>query len=179
TIVIQPRAPTLSTRYLFHFLNDEARWPMAGSGQPFITMGGANEVEIPIAPPAEQRRIVEKVEALLEQVNQAKARLDRVPLILKRFRQSVLAAACSGELTREWRAKHEHLEAPGNVSLEPSDGRSPRKGRLWGGGEVPELTDDERTTIPASWVWLKVGELGTTPDEAVQIGPMSMKSSEF
>lgn len=57
----------------------------------------ATELRLPPLP--EQRRIVEKVEALLEQVNRAKERLDRVPLILKRFRQAVLAAACSGELT--------------------------------------------------------------------------------
>ena len=58
---------------------------------------------VTLAPLPEQRRIVEKVEALLADVNKAKERLDRVPLILKRFRQAVLAAACSGELTREWR----------------------------------------------------------------------------
>lgn len=58
---------------------------------------------IRLAPLAEQRRIVEAVEALLAQVNAARDRLARVPLILKRFRQAVLAAACSGKLTEEWR----------------------------------------------------------------------------
>lgn len=52
-----------------------------------------------LPPIAEQRRIVEKVEALLARVNAARDRLAKVPGILKRFRQSVLAAACSGELT--------------------------------------------------------------------------------
>jgi len=56
-----------------------------------------------LPPLPEQRRIVTQVEALLEQVNRAKGRLERVMGILKRFRQAVLAAACSGELTREWR----------------------------------------------------------------------------
>ncbi len=56
----------------------------------------------PVAPLSEQSRIVEKAEALLDEVNRAKGRLDRVPLILKRFRQAVLAAACSGELTAAW-----------------------------------------------------------------------------
>jgi type I restriction enzyme, S subunit len=46
---------------------------------------------------------VEAIEALLEQVNRARERLDRVPLILKKFRQAVLAAACSGRLTEDWR----------------------------------------------------------------------------
>jgi len=59
---------------------------------------------VPLAPLAEQRRIVAKVEALLERVNRARDRFAKVPLILKRFRQAVLAAACSGKLTEEWRA---------------------------------------------------------------------------
>lgn len=63
----------------------------------------STNVQLP--PLAEQHRIVAKVEELLEEVNRAKARLTKVQAILKRFRQSVLAAACSGELTREWRSR--------------------------------------------------------------------------
>jgi type I restriction enzyme S subunit len=46
-----------------------------------------------LPPLAEQQRIVGKVEALLARVNAARRRLAKVPAILKRFRQSVLAAA--------------------------------------------------------------------------------------
>jgi len=60
---------------------------------------------VPLPSLSEQRRIVAKVEALLEQVNRAKERLAKVPLILKRFRQAVLAAACSGKLTESWRGR--------------------------------------------------------------------------
>ena len=56
---------------------------------------------IPIPPLAEQRRIVAAVERILESVSSARERLERVPTTLKRFRQSVLAAACSGRLTSE------------------------------------------------------------------------------
>jgi len=54
-------------------------------------------------PSPEQQRIVAKVEALLARVNAARERLAKAPAILKRFRQSVLAAACSGQLTADWR----------------------------------------------------------------------------
>jgi type I restriction enzyme, S subunit len=40
---------------------------------------------------------------LLAEVNAARQRLAKVPAILKRFRPAVLAAACSGRLTEEWR----------------------------------------------------------------------------
>lgn len=60
-------------------------------------------VPIPLAPLAEQKRIADKLDRLLAAVDTCKARLDAIPAILKRFRQSVLAAATSGELTAEWR----------------------------------------------------------------------------
>ena len=56
-----------------------------------------------LPPLAEQRRIVAAVGRVLEKVLSARARLDRVPTTLKRFRQAVLAAACSGRLTADWR----------------------------------------------------------------------------
>jgi type I restriction enzyme S subunit len=62
--------------------------------------------ELKLPPVAEQRRIVEKVEALLARVNAARDRLAKMPGILKRFRQSVLAAACSGKLTADWRERN-------------------------------------------------------------------------
>jgi type I restriction enzyme S subunit len=43
------------------------------------------------------------VEELLARVNTTKERLSKASIILKRFRQSVLAAACSGRLTAAWR----------------------------------------------------------------------------
>lgn len=58
------------------------------------------EIPLPLPPLAEQKRIVEKVEALLAQVRAARDRLERVQQILKRFRQAVLAAAVDGRLTR-------------------------------------------------------------------------------
>ncbi len=64
------------------------------------------KLQLPIPPLAEQKRIVAKVEELLARVNAARERLARVPAILKRFRQSVLAAASSGRLTADWRDSH-------------------------------------------------------------------------
>ena len=56
-----------------------------------------------VPPLPEQRRIVTHVEALLTRVQAARERLAKAPARLKRFRQSVLAAACSGQLTADWR----------------------------------------------------------------------------
>ena len=58
---------------------------------------------VPLAPLNEQRRIAAKLDTTLAAVDACRQRLDGVEALLKRFRQAVLAAATSGELTREWR----------------------------------------------------------------------------
>ena len=61
------------------------------------------KLPLPLAPLNEQRRIAAKLDTTLAAVDACRQRLDGVAAILKRFRQAVLAAATSGELTREWR----------------------------------------------------------------------------
>lgn len=60
-------------------------------------------LSIAIAPRSEQKRIADKLDALLARVDTCRERLDRVPAFLKRFRQSVLASATTGALTEDWR----------------------------------------------------------------------------
>jgi len=84
----------------------------SGTAQKGIYLRTLAELEVHVPPLPEQKRIVEKLDSLLEDVNRARARLANVPLILKRFRQSVLAAACSGTLTEDWRADHSVAHLP-------------------------------------------------------------------
>lgn len=58
---------------------------------------------MPVAPVQEQRRIAEKLDTTLARVDALNDRLARITPLLKRFRQSVLAAATSGRLTEDWR----------------------------------------------------------------------------
>ena len=78
-----------------------------GTTRKRITRRNLEELVLPIPPLAEQQQIAAKLDELLAQVDTLKTRLDTIPKILKRFRQSVLAAAVSGKLTEEWRSKNE------------------------------------------------------------------------
>jgi type I restriction enzyme S subunit len=69
-----------------------------------LTRESLSRYEIPLPPLNEQRRIADKLDAVLMRVDACHERLDCVPAILKRFRQAILAAATSGRLTEEWRA---------------------------------------------------------------------------
>jgi type I restriction enzyme S subunit len=65
-----------------------------------------------IPPRIEQDRIVSKVQAMLPKLAKSSSHIANVAKTLKRFRQAVLAAACSGRLTEDWREVHrEELES--------------------------------------------------------------------
>lgn len=57
----------------------------------------------PLPPLPEQERIVAKLDALFLAHENIKKSLQRIPLILKDFRQQVLTQAVTGKLTEQWR----------------------------------------------------------------------------
>lgn len=125
-----------SNLYLKYFLDQfDFHEYVNGTTRLKLTQGSMNEIPVKLAAFDEQRRIVSRLEKLLSRVDAAQARLATIPLILKRFRQSVLAAACSGRLTADWRTQQ-------NGNKETF------------GGTLVEIE------IPDSWVWKKLPELG-------------------
>ena len=67
------------------------------------------DLDIPLPPLAEQRRIVAKLESLFTQLDAAVDNLKKAQVQLQRYRQSVLKAAFEGELTREWLEGHSDI----------------------------------------------------------------------
>jgi len=70
----------------------------------------AKNIEIPLAPPSQQKQIVDEIEKQFSRLDKAVADLKRVKANLKRYKASVLQAAVTGKLTEEWRKQH--LPAP-------------------------------------------------------------------
>lgn len=94
-------------KYVHYFLRTTDFSEQARSTTvPSIRKGDVEELLFPLAPLPEQKRIADKLDTVLARVDACRERLNRVPLILKRFKQSVLAAATSGKLTEDWRLKH-------------------------------------------------------------------------
>lgn len=99
----------IGKEYLYRLLqNEKAAFIEKGKGgaQPNISQSVIKAHEIGLPPLAEQTRIAAKLDELLAQVDTLKARIDGIPALLKRFRQSVLAAAISGRLTEDWHQAH-------------------------------------------------------------------------
>jgi type I restriction enzyme S subunit len=69
-----------------------------GGAQPNISQQLLKAVEFSLAPLAEQRRIVAKVDSLTARMARARKELDRIPTLIARYKQRLLALAFSGEL---------------------------------------------------------------------------------
>lgn len=95
----------LLNKYLLYFLNQFDYQDYVNGGTRLkLTQANMRRIPVLLPPLAEQKEIAARLDDLLAQVDTLKTRLDSIPNILKRFRQSVLAAAVSGKLTEEWRA---------------------------------------------------------------------------
>ncbi|AVT98484.1 restriction endonuclease subunit S [Xanthomonas oryzae] len=107
-IAIKPNQ--LDGGYLFHYLKsprfrDYVQAVTHGVRMPRLGTEQAKAAPFPLPPLAEQKRIAQKLDALLAQVDTLKARIDAIPALLKRFRQCVLQAASTGDLTASWATK--------------------------------------------------------------------------
>jgi type I restriction enzyme S subunit len=101
-----PRENITNTIFLYYLLLNEKEAFIAkgkGGAQPNISQMIIKEHQIPLPPIAEQKEIAAQLDNLLAQVDTIKSRLDKMPDIIKKFRQSVLSAAVTGKLTEEWR----------------------------------------------------------------------------
>lgn len=100
------RPEAVDARYLLQALRSErARAHMeaeaTGTSDSMRNLSQPKLRDTPIVlPPLRtQKRIADKLDVLLARVDACRARLDGVPALIKRFRQSVLEAATSGALT--------------------------------------------------------------------------------
>ncbi|WP_414564766.1 MULTISPECIES: restriction endonuclease subunit S [unclassified Anabaena] len=113
----------IEPRYVAHFLRSPKYWQQISNASTGIALANVNakklaELRVPVAPLKEQKRIADKLDALLTRVDGCRDRLERIPLILKSFRQAVLTAATSGQLTEDWQNTDRTNKMARWVSLE-------------------------------------------------------------
>lgn len=115
--------PNVYNRYLFHWLKNEVFLNYVNEvsyGVNMPRLGTQDGAAAPFLLPslAEQKVIADTLDALLPQIENIKTHLERIPELLKHFRQSVLYAAVSGELTDEWRKENSEYESIYEVSID-------------------------------------------------------------
>lgn len=85
-----------------------------GVAQKNINQAILKSTKIPLPPLPEQNRIVAKLDLLFGQLEAIKAGMEKIPVLLKEFRQQVLSQAVSGRLTEEWRVGKE-FDSPNSI----------------------------------------------------------------
>ena len=98
----------MNVDYFYHFLRSQfenLNKNTRGTGIPHVNPDILWNIQMPVAPLSEQQRIVAKLDAVFEHLDRVREKLDRIPGLLKNFRQQVLTQAVTGELTREWAAR--------------------------------------------------------------------------
>jgi type I restriction enzyme S subunit len=150
------------SEFLYYFLlNEKDNFIAKGKGgaQPNISQALIKQHECALPPVAEQKVIADKLDTLLAQVETTKARLDRIPQILKTFRQSVLAAAVSGKLTEEWREKNDCCEntleqiQKAKKSWTDKNANHNEAARVLKRIKAFNATLNNSPTLPNGWVW--------------------------
>ena len=141
-----------------------------GIAQNNINTTIAKQLQIALPPLPEQHRIVTKLEALQEQVNTSKDHLAKVPPLIKRFRQSVLAAACSGRLTEDWRREHPDVEPASELlkhireerirkyeeECRKTKAEGKKKPKKPTNLELPEVDTENLPKLPEGWMWTDI-----------------------
>jgi len=112
------------------------------------------ETKLAVPPLAEQHRIVLKIEKLFDRVNDSQKRLLVVATMVKRLRQSIISAACSGRLSANWRTNRvDEEEVPATWKRCRLDSLFAVKSGGTPSRRVKEYY--ERGNVP----WVKTGEL--------------------
>ena len=140
-----------------------------GTSYPAVRDSDVLSQEVPLAPIAEQHRIVAEIEKQFTRLYASVAALKRVQANLKRYRASVLKAACEGKLVS---TEAELARAEGR-DYEPADRLLERilteRRARWEAqekrrGRYKEPVGPDATglpELPEGWVWVTVGQLSS------------------
>jgi type I restriction enzyme S subunit len=177
-------------KWLAYFLSQKAfrefaRQNMTGSaGQMRVPTNWLCANQLPVAPRAEQTRIVEKLEELLSDLDAGVAELKAAQKKLALYRQSLLKAAVEGALTADWRAERTARGEPVETGADllarilterrarwearqrakfSEQGKTPPKGWQDKYSEPVQPDTANFPTLPEGWVWASVDQL--SPDD--------------
>lgn len=161
-------------RYMAYYLQTPTYWDSIYEQSSGIALANVNARKlqafgIPLAPLAEQHRIVAAIEQQFTRLDAGVAALQRAKAKLKRYRAAVLKAAVEGKLTESWRAEHPTTE-PASMLLErilqerrtkwevdlKAKGKDPAKVRYVepAGPDIEGLPE-----LPEGWCWVKVEQV--------------------
>ena len=116
--VLRP-ATGIDPRFVYHVVSNRtfrfhAEHNMTGAvGQKRVPVSVLSEHSLRLPPTHEQRRIVERIETLFDEIDRGVESLEVAKNTIALYRQSLLKSAFEGQLTSAWRAQNpDKLESP-------------------------------------------------------------------
>lgn len=164
------RPVAVDQRFLWYWLvgrgfRGKAKRNMSGSaGQLRVPVDYLRESGFPLAPLAEQRRIVARVDALFAKITEGEAALAAARKGLDTFRRALLKAAVTGELTKDWRETNPVTETGDDLLARikrEREARTQTKARGKRATEVGPLDTAALPKLPDGWAWGTLGEIAS------------------
>jgi type I restriction enzyme S subunit len=154
----------INPKYVSYFFKSSQYWQQisesqAGIGQPNVNGKKLSQLQIPVAPPDQQKLIVAEIEKQFSRLDEAVGNLKRVKANLKRYKATVLKAAVEGKLTAEWRKAHPDVQ-PASELLKRI--LTERRAKWNGKGKYkePSAPDVENLPdVPERWSWCRTDQL--------------------
>ncbi len=194
----------INNKFLLHQLNatkyDEF---VSGTTRLKLPQGTMKKIPLVIAPATEQTRIVGEIEKQLSRLDAATAALKRVQANLKRYRASVLKAACEGRLVpteaelarkegRDYESADKLLERilrerrsrweADTLAKMIASGKPPKDDRWKQKYKEPSAPDTTGLpALPGGWCWASVEQLAAAEANALTDGPFgsNLKTSHY
>ena len=151
-------------------------------GQKRVPPNVLKQALLPVPDLNSQQRTIDRIDQLFSRIDEGERALRKVETLVERYRQSVLKAAVTGELTRDWRAANrERLAAEGDTGQALLDRILTARREAWETAELEKLTAkgkppktdawkakykepvapdiDGLPELPEGWVWASLGQL--------------------
>ena len=124
---------SINPKYIYYFFQSNNYWKQVGVkavgiGQPNVNASALSKISLSLAPIQEQQYIVEKIEELFSELEQAEKLLNRTQKQLELYKNVILKNAFDGRLTEEWR--NIHKIKPAFVFIEELIAKREKKGKV-------------------------------------------------
>ncbi|HFR4168440.1 TPA: restriction endonuclease subunit S [Bacillus cereus] len=105
----------IDTNFLYYFLKFKYEYIKSnhrGTGIPHVNPEVLWNIDFPVPPLSEQKRIAEKIECLLNKIKEAKDLIEEAKKTFELRREAIFKKAFSGELTEAWRKENHSTQTP-------------------------------------------------------------------
>ena len=164
-------------RYVYFWLKKEDLYKYAqATTVPSIRQSTLEELEFPLSPLNEQKRIVEKLDFLFDKTKRAKEIIEEIKIDIENRKISILDRAFKGILTSKWRNENktsdvkELLKSINDEKIkkweeeclqaEKEGKKKPKKPIIKKVEDMIVPVEEQPYKLPDSWVWVRLGDLG-------------------